>query len=162
MPRKAKTVARGYDAKHKALRRKWERVVKLGNAFCVRCGRPIAPGSEWDLGHDDFDRTIHTGPEHRSCNRATASRRKGVARMPSSTRGLPDGAARVVLPRRHGALLAAVDYGLLLARPGRPEAGNRTGRPLTEGRPIRMTLPFSDQQSFPLLARAVDLPPLIS
>ena len=69
-----KTVDRGYGAEHRRLRRRWDREVQLGGVACARCGRLIVPGSPWDLGHDDFDRSRYHGPEHRECNRATADR----------------------------------------------------------------------------------------
>jgi hypothetical protein len=50
-------------------------LVAAGLATCVRCGEAIVPGEPWDLGHDDFDRHVHAGPEHRACNRATARHR---------------------------------------------------------------------------------------
>jgi len=74
------TTARGYGAAHQALRKRWARVVERGEAFCARCGGWIHPGSAWDLGHDDFDRSRYTGPEHARCNRATAGRRTTVRR----------------------------------------------------------------------------------
>jgi hypothetical protein len=65
---------RGYGAAHIRLRRRWDREVQLGGVRCVRCGLLIVPGEPWDLGHDDVDRSIHSGPEHRRCNRATSGR----------------------------------------------------------------------------------------
>jgi hypothetical protein len=75
--------ARGYGTGHRALRRLWAPQVAAG---VVRCGRGadclfavdgvaglIGPGEPWDLGHTP-DRMGYTGPEHRRCNRATASR----------------------------------------------------------------------------------------
>jgi len=70
---------RGYDARHRRLRHKVKREVEAGQAYCWRCleeGKTreqawIAPGSEWDLGHDDRDRSVYRGAEHAFCNRRT-------------------------------------------------------------------------------------------
>lgn len=71
----SRTTARGYGAAHQALRKRWAQIVANGEANCARCGRWIAPGAHWDLGHHDRDRSVYVGPEHRRCNRATAGRR---------------------------------------------------------------------------------------
>jgi hypothetical protein len=68
---------RGYDHRHKKRRQELAPLVAAGNAVCARCGRGIASGEKWDLGHSDFDRTAYVGPEHARCNRATATHRKG-------------------------------------------------------------------------------------
>jgi hypothetical protein len=69
------TSERGYGGHHQSLRKWWEPFVEAGSCVCPRCGRPILPGTLWDLGHDDRDRRRYTGPEHRACNRATRARR---------------------------------------------------------------------------------------
>jgi len=43
--------------------------------ICPRCGLPIGPDQEWDLGHDDWNPRIER-PEHRACNRAAANQLK--------------------------------------------------------------------------------------
>ena len=60
--------ARGYGPGHQALRAQWAPLVAAGEVSCWRCSRPIAPGTPWHLGHDDRDRSVHRGPEHRRCN----------------------------------------------------------------------------------------------
>jgi hypothetical protein len=91
MPRAHGTVARGYGANHKQMRARWASKVKQGGVLCARCGRPIPAdidaqcphchqhGCGWDLGHDDYDRSKYSGPEHACCNRA-AGGRQGAAR----------------------------------------------------------------------------------
>ncbi len=83
------TTARGYGADHQKERARVKRdLVDPGIAYCWRCGGWINPalrdqyGREmWDLGHDDHDRSVYRGPEHRgrecpaSGNRATNGRR---------------------------------------------------------------------------------------
>jgi hypothetical protein len=81
----AKTAARGYGGRHQATRRQLEALVASGRAHCARCGLPIREGQQWDLGHDDNDRSRYVGPEHRNArdckfggNRATAGRRRAL------------------------------------------------------------------------------------
>ena len=66
---------RGYGQSHYDLRKVWWPKVAAGRVVCHRCGRPILPGQPWDLGHDDYDRSRYTGPEHRRCNRQTSKPR---------------------------------------------------------------------------------------
>ena len=68
------TTSRGYGNQHQKIRKALASLVETGDMTCARCGERILPGTPWDLGHDDFDRTVWTGPEHRRCNRATANR----------------------------------------------------------------------------------------
>jgi excisionase family DNA binding protein len=69
-----KTAARGYGAKHQAKRRRWAKRIYSGEEVnCARCGYPILPGQAWDLGNVDGDKSRYQGPEHRRCNRATAT-----------------------------------------------------------------------------------------
>jgi hypothetical protein len=69
----ASTSKRGYGWKHQKLRNRWAREVARGEVDCARCGEPIWPEEPWDLGHVDGDKTRYSGPEHRACNRATAT-----------------------------------------------------------------------------------------
>lgn len=79
----ASTVARGYGARHVSLRKRWAKRVNAGGVQCARCGLLIVPGSEWDLGHDDHDRSRYVGPEHAACNRGARRRRARPRRFKS-------------------------------------------------------------------------------
>ena len=67
------TSKQGYGWKHQKLRNRWAREVARGQVDCARCGEPIWPEEPWDLGHVDGDKGRYAGPEHRACNRATAT-----------------------------------------------------------------------------------------
>jgi hypothetical protein len=60
--------------RHRLTRASWAPLVASGRVACARCGRLIAAGAKWDLGHDDHDPNRYVGPEHVACNRATSSR----------------------------------------------------------------------------------------
>lgn len=66
--------ARGYGNDHDRLRAEWAPKVKTGRVRCARCHIRITPHERWDLGHDDHDRSKHTGPEHAYCNRSAGGR----------------------------------------------------------------------------------------
>jgi DNA-directed RNA polymerase subunit RPC12/RpoP len=75
------TTKGGWGAKHQALRAEYVKRMGAGEQFmCWRCGGPVDPRA-FDLGHDDHDRSLYRGPEHRGreCpqggNRATYKRR---------------------------------------------------------------------------------------
>ena len=88
------TIARGYGARHKRERERLRALVESGAVscarcgyaitpqYCLRCGRPMAKGRPspgycgWDLGHDDFDRELYSGPEHTCCNRSAGTRKR--------------------------------------------------------------------------------------
>jgi hypothetical protein len=67
------TTQRGYGWAHQRRRQRIADLVEGGQAVCVRCGRRIPPGAEWDLDHSD-DRATWLGPSCRRCNRATSSK----------------------------------------------------------------------------------------
>jgi hypothetical protein len=69
------THRRGYGWQHQAQRARVKPLVESGRAICWRCRRPIHPLAAWDLGHDDRNRLLYRGPEHRACNRAAARRK---------------------------------------------------------------------------------------
>ena len=68
-------VERGYDADHRAQRRAWQARLDADEPItCWRCG-DLVGAEPWDLGHDDQDRTVTRGPEHRGrCNRSAAGK----------------------------------------------------------------------------------------
>jgi hypothetical protein len=103
---RARTSARGYGAEHERLRRSWARTVAIGIVACARCGQLISPGEPWDLGHDDYDRTVYTGPSGISATTITTA---------LSTQGRSIGRAtglqRLAGGRRAGGEAAASGYG---------------------------------------------------
>jgi len=91
-------IQKGYGARHRSLRQRFARLVRSGQARCVRCGLPIAPNELWDLGHDDLDRSAWTGPEHRRCDRGAAAARMNRERAAAlrASKGAPAGAASLL------------------------------------------------------------------
>lgn len=87
---KAGTAARGYGSSHQQMRRALAAKVAAGTVRCARgpackfavngVAGLILPGQDWDLGHDDHDRSRYTGPEHAACNRATNGRKRRTSR----------------------------------------------------------------------------------
>ena len=72
----ASSAERGYGSAHRKRREREAERIKAGGVQCWRCTKPIpadAASEDWDLGHDDNDRTKYMGPEHRGCNRATST-----------------------------------------------------------------------------------------
>jgi hypothetical protein len=74
-----RTLRRGYGLAHTKLRKRLEPLIRSGRAVCARCGKRIAPQENWDLDHNDYDRSRYLGPSHRRCNRATNTARRKKA-----------------------------------------------------------------------------------
>jgi hypothetical protein len=51
--------AKGYGEAHKAMRKRYAAIVASGLAVCARCGRPIMPGTPWDLRHVEARSIVH-------------------------------------------------------------------------------------------------------
>lgn len=64
------------SAEHRNARKHYAAWIATGNGRCWRCGRPITPGSDWHVGHDDLATNVIRGAEHAACNK-TAAARKG-------------------------------------------------------------------------------------
>ena len=62
------TTQRGYGAAHQRKRAEYQAKVDAGGAKCWRCHKPVNPGDEWHLGHDDYDRSKYKGIECPQCN----------------------------------------------------------------------------------------------
>lgn len=58
----------------------------MGGVLCARCGEAIVPGTKWDLGHFDGDKSRYQGPEHVKCNRGA---RPGKPREPRDGDPMP-------------------------------------------------------------------------
>lgn len=74
---------------YQAVRRAVKAEVQAGRGRCWRCGRPIPPGADFHLGHDDHDRRVLRGAECPGCNLSAAAS-KGARK-----RNGPTGATRV-------------------------------------------------------------------
>ena len=74
MPSQGNTTERGYGKPHQKKRADYQKVVDAGAGECWRCGKPINPGDEWQLGHDDHDRSKYRGIECVHCNESTGGR----------------------------------------------------------------------------------------
>jgi excisionase family DNA binding protein len=79
--RRGSTTARGYGGAHRALRKRLAPFVASGQTRCARCGEIILPGTPFDLGHVDGDRTRYHGLEHAACNRGAAGTPRNRGRM---------------------------------------------------------------------------------
>lgn len=63
---------RGYGPEHRRIRTELVAALTSGHTLeCWRCGATITHPAQFDVGHDDNDRTITRGPECRRCNRAS-------------------------------------------------------------------------------------------
>lgn len=76
------TTQRGYGHRHQQLRAGWQRRIDAGEI--ITCWRPACDnritGTDWDLGHDDDDRTKYHGPECIHCNRSAAGKKSQANR----------------------------------------------------------------------------------
>jgi hypothetical protein len=72
---KRRRLTQGYGYEHRQLRKAVAVKVAAGNVECWRCHCLISPFEKWELGHDDWNRSLYRGPEHRTCNRRAAGQK---------------------------------------------------------------------------------------
>jgi hypothetical protein len=84
------STARGYGAEHRKLRARWKLLVDAGGVRCWRCSKTIIPGTRWELGHDDWNRSITHGPEHFRCNREAAAAKAKLVKIMRNPRPTTD------------------------------------------------------------------------
>jgi hypothetical protein len=65
-----------YGRRHRMTRALLSPLVQAGVVDCARCGEPIEPGTRWDLGHQDENPSVYSGPEHGWCNQTAPHRNK--------------------------------------------------------------------------------------
>ena len=88
--RRGTTTQAGYGYEHQQERARWKPYVEAGGVSCWRCDQPIIPGTRWDLGHDDYDRTQYRGPEHADrCNRSAGAAKGNRQRAQAGTSTVP-------------------------------------------------------------------------
>jgi hypothetical protein len=75
---------------HQRVRRQWAPVVVEDNAYCVRCGRLIVPGTPWDLGTWTETRPVER-PGTQDVQRKGAQ--LGMRQAPAGASGRADGEA---------------------------------------------------------------------
>jgi hypothetical protein len=63
-----------YRGAHDRERKRWAKLVAVGDVACARCGGLIDPKAGFDLDHAP-DGQSYLGPSHRRCNRRTAAHR---------------------------------------------------------------------------------------
>lgn len=78
-----------YRYRHQQERKRLKPTVDAGDAYCAQpvclmTTRWIAPGTPWDVAHDDTG-TMTLGPAHERCNRSDGAKRGNRMRRRGST-----------------------------------------------------------------------------
>ena len=106
-----------------------------GGVRCARCGKPIAPGASWDLGHlDGSGKTQYAGPEHVKCNRSAGARVANVKRRRQTVARRVPRTSMTETPANRGSVRGTIEPESYRDDPGR---GVYWGAPSQKGGPPR-------------------------
>ena len=79
---RSSTPQRGYGYRHQQLRKRYVALLRAGEVLtCWRCHGDITHEDDMHLGHDDHDRAVYRGPEHKGCNLSAAGRKTKALRQ---------------------------------------------------------------------------------